>query len=139
MSLVIINELNTVGSHALTTPAAGTIIPYYYDVSGDNNLNPTDALQIINYLNSSAYTASASALMNLTSAGTALPLVSSVPEPSTGWLAVVAAGAMAWLMRSAAEPLRGRYPQASGAAGGSTARILSGTCRFDCRAGARLV
>ncbi|MHB8954103.1 MAG: dockerin type I domain-containing protein [Pirellulaceae bacterium] len=61
-ALLVINELNRVGSHALAPPAAGQFPPPYLDVSGDNNVTPLDALWVINALNSSSTQSSSLAL-----------------------------------------------------------------------------
>jgi hypothetical protein len=48
-ALIIINELNANGTHALAPPT-GTPT-YYFDVNGDNLVSPLDALLVINALN----------------------------------------------------------------------------------------
>ncbi|MEO8496547.1 MAG: dockerin type I domain-containing protein, partial [Planctomycetota bacterium] len=51
-ALLIVNELNLRGSHALSTlPVAPDLPPGYFDVSGDGAVSPLDALQVINDLN----------------------------------------------------------------------------------------
>jgi VCBS repeat-containing protein len=51
--LILINVLNSVGAHALgDRPTEGNVLPVFLDPSGNNSLEPGDALQIINYLNS---------------------------------------------------------------------------------------
>ncbi len=47
-ALLVVNELNANGSHALGPPPDG---PPYYDVHGDGIVMPLDALLVINYLN----------------------------------------------------------------------------------------
>ncbi len=51
-ALLIINELNVVGSHDLLPPSIDDSPPPYFDVSGDNVVSALDALMVINYLNS---------------------------------------------------------------------------------------
>jgi hypothetical protein len=48
--LIIIQEINRNGSYELPTPRS-EIIPPFYDVDRDGWITPSDALQIINYLN----------------------------------------------------------------------------------------
>lgn len=51
-ALIIINELNRSGSHALPAPPAPPFMPPpYLDANGDNFVYPVDALIVINYLN----------------------------------------------------------------------------------------
>ena len=50
-ALLVINELNRVGAHALLPPSGGSAPPPYLDVTGDNFVSPVDALRIINELN----------------------------------------------------------------------------------------
>jgi hypothetical protein len=51
--LLVINELNAHGQHALSVPPVNPPDPMeYWDVSGDNNVYANDALILINYLNS---------------------------------------------------------------------------------------
>jgi hypothetical protein len=47
--LVILNELNANGAHAL--PYVATPPTYYLDTNGDNYVSPADALAVINHLN----------------------------------------------------------------------------------------
>lgn len=51
-ALLIINELNDVGSHALPAPTASSPVSSYLDNNGDNHVSPADALWVINALNS---------------------------------------------------------------------------------------
>ena len=52
-ALALINRLNLGHGGALSVPPAWpNLPPPYWDVSGDNNLTPLDALRVINYLNS---------------------------------------------------------------------------------------
>jgi|GEM_PF-785417 len=48
--LIIIQEINRNGSYELPTPRS-EIVPPFYDVDRDGWITPSDALQIINYLN----------------------------------------------------------------------------------------
>jgi hypothetical protein len=48
-ALLIINELNTVGGHALTTPTETP--PAFIDTNSDMFVSPLDALLVLNYLN----------------------------------------------------------------------------------------
>jgi len=50
-ALMIINELNSVGSYELPPPTAASSPPPYYDCNGDGYVTPLDVLQVINYLN----------------------------------------------------------------------------------------
>ena len=50
-ALLVINELNRVGAHALLPPSGGSAPPPYLDVTGDNFVSPVDALRVINELN----------------------------------------------------------------------------------------
>ncbi len=50
--LVLINELNRSGPHALPAPGPGSSPPPYYDVSGDGNVSAVDIVQVINLINS---------------------------------------------------------------------------------------
>jgi len=49
-ALLIINHLNNVGSHPLTSAISGIPFP---DPNGDNNISPADVLVVVNQLNSS--------------------------------------------------------------------------------------
>lgn len=49
--LLILNELNTVGSHELVPPGSGGP-PAFLDTSGDGFVSPLDALLVVNHLNS---------------------------------------------------------------------------------------
>jgi len=48
-ALLLINHINAVGSHALTSPLPGIPFP---DTNGDNNISPGDVLLVVNHLNS---------------------------------------------------------------------------------------
>jgi uncharacterized protein YkwD len=116
-ALIIINELAKNTSHALTTPAPGTVIPYYYDVSGNiNSIIPQDALLIINYLEAHPNIASSAAVQAAAVPngvgtapagqvgpfvlGDASPLLAPVPEPSSWLLAITSlAGSGLWVGR----------------------------------------
>jgi VCBS repeat-containing protein len=50
-ALWIINTLNSVGSHQLTTNRAEGVVPPYLDVNRDGFASPADVLWIINHLN----------------------------------------------------------------------------------------
>lgn len=50
-ALIVINELNSVGSHELPPPTASSLSPPYFDCNGDGYLTPSDVLQVINFLN----------------------------------------------------------------------------------------
>lgn len=50
-AVLLINELNALGSRALPPAPGGTRAPLFFDVSGDNNLGPTDPILVINYIN----------------------------------------------------------------------------------------
>ncbi len=49
--LLIINELNRIGSGPLVPPSGSHVPPPYFDVSGDGEVTPIDALLVINALN----------------------------------------------------------------------------------------
>ena len=49
--LLIINVLNDVGPYELPPPAGNDPIEAYYDCNGDGFIAPSDALQVINFLN----------------------------------------------------------------------------------------
>jgi hypothetical protein len=49
--LIVVNQLNSVGSYTLPPPVEGQSAPPYYDCSGDGDLTPLDALMLVNYLN----------------------------------------------------------------------------------------
>jgi len=49
--LVIVNELNSAGSHGLAPPTAASSPPPYYDCNGDGAVTPLDVLQVVNFLN----------------------------------------------------------------------------------------
>ena len=50
-ALLVINELNRVGGHALLPPSGGAAPPPYLDTTGDDFVSPVDALRVINELN----------------------------------------------------------------------------------------
>lgn len=50
-ALLIINELNSVGSHSLPANRPRPLTPPYLDVTRDGRVTPFDALLVINYLN----------------------------------------------------------------------------------------
>lgn len=50
-ALLVINELNRVGGHALLPPSGDAAPPPYLDTTGDNFVSPVDALRVINELN----------------------------------------------------------------------------------------
>lgn len=50
-ALIIINEINANGAHALPSPPAPRNPWRYYDVNNDGNVSALDALIVINYLN----------------------------------------------------------------------------------------
>lgn len=62
-ALLIINELNDVGTHALVDPAPPTVPDLFYDCSADDGVTPLDALLVINYLNEKS-SSSAQALVS---------------------------------------------------------------------------
>lgn len=54
-ALIVINELNASGSHALLPPLEGEAPPPpWFDTDGDNFVAPIDALLVINFLNQQA-------------------------------------------------------------------------------------
>ena len=50
-ALLIIVEINALGPHGLTDLPSGTAPPLFLDVSGDDFLNPLDAVLVVNFLN----------------------------------------------------------------------------------------
>jgi len=52
--LLVILELNENGSYELLPPTSGNSPPPYYDVNEDGDVAPSDAIQIINFLNANA-------------------------------------------------------------------------------------
>lgn len=49
--LVLINEINRSGQHALPPPGPGASPPPYYDVNGDGSISAADIIQVINQIN----------------------------------------------------------------------------------------
>ncbi len=96
-ALVIINELNANGNHALgqlANPPSGPAD--YLDVNGDGQVTPLDALTVINFLNapSLAANSSAAAIGQVTAAAAAAPLVAgSGPSPPTTAVSSLASAA----------------------------------------------
>jgi hypothetical protein len=50
-AVLLINELNALGTRTLPQAPGGTRAPLFFDVSGDNFLGPTDPQLVINYIN----------------------------------------------------------------------------------------
>lgn len=50
-ALLIINRINLEGSQHLPPPTTETFEPPYFDCNGDNDVTPSDVLQVINFLN----------------------------------------------------------------------------------------
>lgn len=92
-ALIIINELNAAGAHALEPPQPPDEPPPYYDTFGDNQVAPLDALLVINFLNGQSLAAGAGSME--TGDYISLPVEGSsaaVPEPGTGALLLAGLG-----------------------------------------------
>jgi subtilisin-like proprotein convertase family protein len=100
-ALLIFNELNSVGAHALTFPPPTRGLPTFVDVSGDGQLAPLDALLVVNWLNHSLATPEGEEAPTLSLAG---------GEFAIPWLDVdiAPAGSQPAVMEMASAPTNGR-------------------------------
>jgi hypothetical protein len=57
--LYIINRLNAEGAGRLPPPTGTVLEPPFFDVNGDGNITPSDALRVINFINASLAVAEA--------------------------------------------------------------------------------
>ncbi len=78
--LLLINHLNTVGSHLLTAELPGIPFP---DTNGDNNVSPSDVLLVVNQLNSSLNQEGEEVVQVAAVAHAAQPLVAGLAIPPT--------------------------------------------------------
>ena len=77
---MLINHLNTVGSHLLTAELPGIPFP---DTNGDNNVSPSDVLLVVNQLNSSLNQEGEEVVQVAAVAHAAQPLVAGLAIPPT--------------------------------------------------------
>ena len=111
-ALIIINELNSAGSHVLPVPTGEPGPPPFYDVDPDNAVTPTDAIQVINFLNEQAlggipaiisqFDAKWRGVVGTPGATAGSLSAAAVPEPSSAVLAALGAAALLVRRRRAA-------------------------------------